>query len=181
MKKISCLFLLIITVIGYSQSPNTIVTTIEQESNGLVFDGVTVNHKLGMDNPSPLLAEGFQLITTGDHKEAVRILSLALDESKDHPEFIYFFRGIAKHALGEYRGAVVDFTRSLLINSQMADAYFRRAIAHHELGEDESAKSDFHKTTIPGKTLYTTTSDDVIETIEQFNSETQLDTLTAGL
>lgn len=177
MKKISTIFLLIITLVGYGQMPQTIVASVKQDVLVKSSDWIAIDHSLGLNDPDPFLSSGFTKINKGDLKGAIQDLTMALDNSKNHHEFIFFFRGLAKHKLGDYSGASIDFTRCLLTNSRMADAYFRRGLSKYEMGNYESACNDFAKTLQPTKALYTTKSDKVHEVINQFCNDVQIDTL----
>lgn len=57
----------------------------------------------------------------------------------------YFYRGIAKYNLGDYRGAKNDFDHSVRINPLFTNGYHYRAITESSLGEYDDALNDLQK------------------------------------
>lgn len=57
----------------------------------------------------------------------------------------YFYRGIAKYNLGDYRGAKNDFDHSVRINPLFTNGYHYRAITESSLGEYDDALEDLQK------------------------------------
>ncbi len=54
----------------------------------------------------------------------------------------WFFRGIAKYNLNDYRGAMEDFSMAIEINPFYSDAYHYRGLTLEQLGDFNSAKND---------------------------------------
>ena len=48
-------------------------------------------------------------------------------EMKNDWEISYFYRGVANQALENFDDAILDYTKALQINPNMADAYYNRA------------------------------------------------------
>ena len=164
------------SLFGYAQAPiQTITASVRQQAKISSSDWIQLEHRLGVEEPAPLLASGFNKIESGDFQGAITDLTAALDNSKHHHEFIYLYRGLAKHALGQYKLATIDFTKSILINSMMADAYFRRAISKYEMADLESACRDLQKTLQPGRSLHTISSAKVHEVVKEFCNQSNLD------
>ncbi|WP_199114608.1 tetratricopeptide repeat protein [Snuella sedimenti] len=56
----------------------------------------------------------------------------------------YFYRAIAKNDLGDYSGAIVDYSK-ILIDKPDADTYFNRGNSRYSLQDYEGAKQDYQK------------------------------------
>ena len=76
--------------------------------------------------------------------DAVTKLNTALKYKPDGFE-AYFLRGVAKYNLGDYAGAVSDFTNTVNIHSLYIRAYFYRGICYESLKEYYKALADFDK------------------------------------
>ncbi|MEH1765173.1 MAG: tetratricopeptide repeat protein [Nostoc sp.] len=55
----------------------------------------------------------------------------------------YKKRGNARSDLGDFEGAIEDYTQAIQINSNYADAYYNRGNAHSDLGDFEGAIEDY--------------------------------------
>ncbi|MEH1781815.1 MAG: tetratricopeptide repeat protein [Nostoc sp.] len=55
----------------------------------------------------------------------------------------YKKRGNARSDLGDFEGAIEDYTQAIQINSNYADAYYNRGNAHSDLGDFERAIEDY--------------------------------------
>jgi tetratricopeptide (TPR) repeat protein len=58
---------------------------------------------------------------------------------------LYNHRGISKDSLGDYKGAIADFTKSIEINPNGAVAYKYRGIEKLRLGDKNEARLDWSK------------------------------------
>ena len=58
---------------------------------------------------------------------------------------IYFNRGLTKSHLEDYRGANADYTKSIEINPQYAEALFNRGLSNSSLVQKDSGCLDFSK------------------------------------
>ena len=54
----------------------------------------------------------------------------------------YFLRGIAKHHLKQFEGAILDFTKTLELESSNGDAYYWRSLSKAELKNNKGAIED---------------------------------------
>lgn len=77
-------------------------------------------------------------------------MAIKLDSQKSSP---YYLRGRSKARLEDYRGAIVDFNKTIQINPDFADAYLDRGGCKMLLGEKESGCLDFSKAGELGQTL----------------------------
>ena len=60
-------------------------------------------------------------------------------------EEAYLNRGEAKHHLGNYLGAIADYTKALKINPDSIDAYINRGISKENQGDIKGACADWRK------------------------------------
>ena len=56
----------------------------------------------------------------------------------------YYFRGVARAALGQYHTAILDLTQSLCRNNDRGIAHLVRGLAYLELGQSSDAELDFN-------------------------------------
>jgi len=56
----------------------------------------------------------------------------------------YFYRAIAKNDLGDYRGAIVDYSK-IIVEEPDADTYFNRGNSRYSLKDFTGAKEDYAK------------------------------------
>ena len=55
----------------------------------------------------------------------------------------YFMWGNTKYDLGDYKGAITDYTHAIRLNPDDADAYYNRGIAKSKLGQHFAAIADY--------------------------------------
>jgi len=53
-------------------------------------------------------------------------------------------RGLARHDLKDYQGAMADFNQALLLNPNFPEAYQNRAITRNALGDKQAAITDLN-------------------------------------
>lgn len=170
-------FLMALTLATHAQlASDKVLVPIRQNTNIHSSDWVVFEHELRVKNPDAYLLAGFQKIQQGNFEGAIEDLTLSIQSSKIATEHAYFYRGVAKYSLGDFKYAEIDFTKSLLINSIMADSYFLRALSKFEMGEYSGACSDFKKTLSPGKALINISHHKVYEAIQQFCENVPVDT-----
>ena len=56
----------------------------------------------------------------------------------------YFIRGNEKKGLGDYKGAIADYTQAIRLKPDYAFAYYRRGVAKARLGQHFAAIADFN-------------------------------------
>ena len=77
-----------------------------------------------------------------DTSKSIKILNTLL--GVEYAKF-YIQRGISLSELGDNRGAVVDFTKAIKLDSKAYLAFFERAFALSKLGDNRSAITDLDK------------------------------------
>lgn len=85
------------------------------------------------------------LLSTKDDPDLEAVINAydsALGLNPDYAE-VYNNRGVARHALGQYEGAIADYDLALRLNPDYANAYNNRGIARGNLGQHEAAIADF--------------------------------------
>jgi len=90
------------------------------------------------------LRDGNGEIIQRHYVEAIKKLNIAIAAKKNGFE-AYFFRGIAKFSLGDYQGAVNDFSKTLEIHNLYTRAYFYRGICRDRLYDYVHALNDYNK------------------------------------
>lgn len=72
------------------------------------------------------LDNGIFDIQNGKYEQAIENINKSL-ELKNDWEIPYFYRAVAHQAMEENNEALLDYTKSILINPKMTDAYYNRA------------------------------------------------------
>jgi len=78
-----------------------------------------------------------------DLNEKIKLLTQVIDLEPKNLD-AYFHRGIAKNDLGDYRGAIVDYSK-IIVEEPDADTYFNRGNSRYSLKDFTSAKEDYAK------------------------------------
>lgn len=76
------------------------------------------------------------------YTEAIQRLNIAISAKPDNFDG-YFLRGVAKYSLGDYRGAIDDFTKTLDIHPLYVRALQYRGISHAQLANYNDALADY--------------------------------------
>jgi len=81
------------------------------------------------------------LAQKGNEQEVIRLLnqSLAIQQSGK----AYFYRGIAKAALGDKEGAIADCSQAIDIDPQSSNSFCNRGIEKFGLGDKQGAIADY--------------------------------------
>ena len=58
---------------------------------------------------------------------------------------VYFNRGFSKNELGDYTGAIADYSKAIELNPEYVEAYFNRGFAKNGLGDYTGAIADYSK------------------------------------
>ena len=76
-------------------------------------------------------------------EEQIKLFSEALDIDPENLD-AYFYRAIAKHNLGDFNGAILDYTK-VAFKEPSADVYFNRGNSRYSLMDYYGAKDDYNK------------------------------------
>ena len=82
-------------------------------------------------------------LKTIDLNEKIQLLDQVIELEPDNLD-AYFYRGLAKNDLGDYQGAIVDYSKIILIQPD-ADTYFNRGNSRFNLKDLLGAKTDYEK------------------------------------
>jgi tetratricopeptide (TPR) repeat protein len=58
---------------------------------------------------------------------------------------VYYERANVRRKLGDYEGAIDDYTQVIRISPEFASAYYERANVRRELGDHQGAGVDFQR------------------------------------
>jgi tetratricopeptide (TPR) repeat protein len=78
-----------------------------------------------------------------DPKEQIDLFSKAIDLDSKHLD-AYFYRAIAKDNIGDYNGAILDYTKVIFYEPD-ADPYYNRGNSKYKLQDYFGAKEDYEK------------------------------------
>lgn len=93
-------------------------------------------------NTQRFLAMGRTDLFNDNYSESIKNLTVAITAKPDKFE-PYFFRGLAKYSLGDYDGAISDFSKSIEINPYFSYNYQYRGISKSQLNRYHEALKDF--------------------------------------
>ncbi|WP_405296044.1 tetratricopeptide repeat protein [Algibacter sp. Ld11] len=82
-----------------------------------------------------------QALKTEDLNERIELLTQVINLESDKLD-AYFYRAIAKNDLGDYSGAIIDYSKIILTEPD-ADSYFNRGNARYSLEDFEGARQDY--------------------------------------
>ncbi|WP_158844079.1 tetratricopeptide repeat protein [Algibacter sp. L1A34] len=82
-----------------------------------------------------------QALKTEDLNERIELLTQVIALESDKLD-AYFYRAIAKNELGDYSGAIIDYSK-IIISQPDADSYFNRGNARYSLEDFEGAREDY--------------------------------------
>lgn len=82
-----------------------------------------------------------QALRTEDLNERIELLNQVIDLESDKLD-AYFYRAAAKNDLGDYSGAIIDYSK-IILSEPDADSYFNRGNARYSLEDFEGAKADY--------------------------------------
>lgn len=80
---------------------------------------------------------------TTDLNEKISLLTQVIDLEPKNLD-AYFFRAIAKNDLGDYLGAIVDYSK-IIVEEPDADTYYNRGNSRYSLKDFTGAKQDYAK------------------------------------
>ncbi|WP_147677499.1 tetratricopeptide repeat protein [Algibacter pacificus] len=82
-----------------------------------------------------------QALKTEDLTERIALLNQVIDLDSDKLD-AYFYRGIAKNDIGDFSGAIVDYSK-IILSEPDADTFFNRGNARYSIEDFEGAKADY--------------------------------------
>lgn len=82
--------------------------------------------------------------TQNDLKEILNEIEIIGGKSEN--PITYFNLGVTKSQSKNFKGAIIDFTTAIELNSQFVEAYYNRGIAKFRLQDYKEALADFNKT-----------------------------------
>lgn len=78
-----------------------------------------------------------------DLEEQIRLFSEVINIEPDNLD-AYFYRAVAKHNMGDFNGAILDYTK-VAFKEPTADVYFNRGNSRYSLMDYYGAKEDYSK------------------------------------
>jgi tetratricopeptide (TPR) repeat protein len=82
-------------------------------------------------------------LRTTDLNEKIKLLDQVINEEPKNLD-AYFYRAIAKNDLGDYRGAIVDYSK-IIVEEPDADTYFNRGNSRYSAKDLIGAREDYAK------------------------------------
>lgn len=95
---------------------------------------------IGFGQASKLLR---QALRTTDLNQKITLLNQAIDLEPKNLD-AYFYRAIAKNDLGDFSGAIVDYSK-IIVEDPDADTYYNRGNSRYSLKDFTGAKEDYAK------------------------------------
>lgn len=84
-----------------------------------------------------------QALRTTDLKEKIALLTNVIEIEPNNLD-AYFHRALAKNDLGDFSGAIVDYSK-IIVEQPDADTYYNRGNSRYSLKDFKGAKEDFAK------------------------------------
>lgn len=97
-----------------------------------------------------LLREGTEKVAQGQHQEAIKKYTRAIELMPDFAQ-AYTFRGSARFDLGDWEGAYDDYTKAIEIDPTYAEPYDFRGRVRLFWYDEEGACEDFKKAYVLGR------------------------------
>lgn len=88
------------------------------------------------------LTSGVERKTVAEHHQDGSTIQFDIVQTSEGRGNIYFNRGIAYMALGQYAEAIQDFTKEIEYSPNDAELYYKRGTALYCLGRDNEAEAD---------------------------------------
>jgi tetratricopeptide (TPR) repeat protein len=103
--------------------------------SSLAVAQVNINHYIRV---------GQTRISTGNYVGAIENFNIVIKFKPQLPE-PYFFRGLAKQQLEDFRGAIEDYDMAIRIKPYYPDAFINRGLAYLSLHEYKAAIEDYNR------------------------------------
>ncbi len=84
-----------------------------------------------------------QALRTTDLKEKISLLTDVIEIEPNNLD-AYFYRALAKNDMGDFGGAIVDYSK-IIVEQPDADTYYNRGNSRYSLKDFKGAKEDFAK------------------------------------
>jgi tetratricopeptide (TPR) repeat protein len=107
-------------------------------------DAVLQMLKLDPKNLEGLLLQSKILAAQKNYPKAIEILSLASIDYPDEPR-IYLSRGDYYSLMNQAAFAIIDYSKVIELNPEMAEVYYKRAGAYEAIRDYEKALADYEK------------------------------------
>ena len=91
------------------------------------------------------LIKGDECLETGDFRCAIITFTKILEEHPEAGSIVYHSRGRAKTRMGDYRGAISDYSESIRITPTFDRSWHERAYSKAMLGDHKGAITDYSK------------------------------------
>ena len=113
---------------NYPAAYSSVMQVLQLEPNSL--DGLLLQSKI--------------LAKQQNYPKAIEVLSIASIEYPDEPK-IYLLRGEYYSLLNQAAFAIIDFTRVIELDQDLAEVYYKRAGAYEKIRDYEEALQDYEK------------------------------------
>lgn len=136
-----------------SKHPDPGEPFIDLKKATLLLVGVLAYHPLAVSSAEEGFAEryhayqghvqeGLAAINTQDYLRAIEHYTKAIEQAPFVASH-YYYRGLARHKLGQAVAAIDDFTKVLLLEPNWLAAYVFRGLSHLSNGEERQAREDY--------------------------------------
>ncbi len=85
------------------------------------------------------------VIVTGAVLTSAGVILSVPEKVNAESSVFYYNRGNDKYDVGDYYGAIADYTKAIEISPREADAYYNRGLAKHDLNDYYGAIADYTK------------------------------------
>ncbi len=97
-----------------------------------------------------LFTLGIYRYLDGNWDEAINRFSKALEEVEEpwsalKQQVVYFYRGTSSAFKKDYKSAIADFTKSIKLNPNLAEAYYHRGLVYAEQNNYQQAIADYDR------------------------------------
>ncbi|NTV06181.1 MAG: hypothetical protein HGA59_06710 [Chlorobiaceae bacterium] len=154
MKRIICfitlasVFILLTSRVTLAESANSFFNQgFDMHMKGDLAGAVRFYSKAVENNPSFTMAyqmRGIAMQQLKKYPQAMNDYSMLITAGEPHFKSIgYYNRGIVKNIIGDFAGAIPDFTQAIGLDKKMAAAFFHRGIAKSKTGDLFGRLEDF--------------------------------------
>ncbi|MCK4750578.1 MAG: tetratricopeptide repeat protein, partial [Bacteroidales bacterium] len=116
----------------------------QQENYPAAYSSVNQVIQLDPNHLEGILLQSQILAKQQNYPKAIEVLSIASIEYPDEPR-IYLLRGEYYSMLNQAAFALIDYTRVIELDQNLAEVYYKRAGAYEEIRDYEKALADYEK------------------------------------